>query len=199
MHLCNVCCSRHLRAPAPVRGPGLKLAPRLMWLLRVWQRSGPDVLLNWDRCFISTSWAPPQKDCCMFPQVPHLPRETLDWACHTLLLTGCWDQNLGAYLFLVSSSHCCVLTPMLRLHLLQKALLPHIPAPRWKGNERTFLAAGGAREMTGRAEANDISIKQTCLTLRTWAPGEIQPGQTAQFCAHITFGEEMGVSPGTLH
>lgn len=144
----------------------------------------------------------------MFPQVPHLPRETLDWACHTLLPTGRWDQNLGAYLFLVSSSHCCVLTPTLRLRLLQKALFPHRPAPRWKGNERTFLAAGGAREMTGMAEASDISIKQTRLTLRTRAPGEIQPRQkgilvppvqTAQFCAHVTLGEAMGVSPGTLH
>lgn len=54
--------------------------------------------------------------------------------------------------------------------------------------------------MTGRAEASDISIKQTCRALRTWAPGETQPQQkdilvppvhTAQCCAHITFAEEM--------
>lgn len=146
----------------------------------------------------------------MFPPVPHLPRDTAthsQWACHTLP-TGCWDQNLGAYLFLVSSSHSCVLTPALRLRLLQKGLLPHRPAPRWKGSERTFLVAGRTGEMTCRAEASDISIRQTCLTVRTWAPGEIQPGQrgilappvqTARFCAHVTFGEEMGVSAGTLH
>lgn len=130
-----------------------------------------------------------------FPQVPHLPRETLDWACHTPLLTGRWDQNLGAYLFLVSSSHCCVLTPMFRLRLLQKALLPHRPAPRWKGNERTFLAAGGAREMTGRAEASDISIKQTCLALRTGLLEKPSHSKRTSSCLQFTQPNAVPTSP----
>lgn len=34
---------------------------------RAWWRAGPDALPSWDRCFMSTSWPPPQKECCMLP------------------------------------------------------------------------------------------------------------------------------------
>lgn len=75
-----------------------------------------------------------------------------------------------------------------------EALLPHRPAPRWKGKERTFLAAGGARDMTGRAEASD-SIKQTCLTLRTWAPGETQPRQKGILVPPVPIAQFLPTSP----
>lgn len=194
LHLCNICCSIHPKAPAHFsriqgwRGSsesGREVDP-----------TGIDVLVApASHLGRSAVYSP--------PPTPHprflTPLERIQiGSCRThILLTGncLWNRGLGAYLLLSIFISPLCLPCNAGFTFLRRPCSSTDRVQGGRENGKTFPAAVAARGMADSTKTlvTSESSEQASLSGLGQKCFLVPPIQTAQFCVHITFGEEICV------